>query len=71
MAWMDLENRLRQFIGRTVQVAVPQGSGPIEGLLVSVTNASFTIQTAPPPGYGSPNLLTFFIQNISYVRILA
>ncbi|MBO2533124.1 hypothetical protein CLV97_10416 [Planifilum fimeticola] len=68
---MDLENRLRQFIGRTVQVVVPQGSGPFEGQLVSVTNGAFTIQTAPPPGYGSSSLLTFLIRNISYVRILA
>lgn len=68
---MDLENRLRQYVGRMVQVVLPQGSGPFEGQLVSVTNGYFTIQTAPPPGYGSPSLLTFLVQNISYVRILA
>lgn len=61
--------RLRQFIGSTVQVAVSETESPVEGQLVNVSKAAFTVQTAPPPGYGGPNLVTFLIQNVGYVRI--
>ncbi|MDA8353233.1 MAG: hypothetical protein M0Z65_08650 [Firmicutes bacterium] len=67
--WTDMDNRLRQFVGRTVQVAVSEGE-TVQGQLVGVSEAAFTIQTAPPPGYGSPNLVTYVMQNIGYVRVL-
>ncbi|GGA48186.1 hypothetical protein GCM10007416_21730 [Kroppenstedtia guangzhouensis] len=67
--YQNLAARLRQFIGSTVQVAVSENESPVEGQLVSVSTAAFTVQTAPPPGYGPPNLVTFFFQNIGYVRI--
>ncbi|OYD09677.1 hypothetical protein [Paludifilum halophilum] len=66
---MELEDRLRQFIGRTVQVAVSRDEDPIEGQLVSVGEATFTLRIVPPPGYGPPSFATFIIRSVGYIRI--
>ncbi len=45
--YQNLAARLRQFIESTVQVAVSENESPVEGQLVSVSTAAFTVQTAP------------------------
>lgn len=65
---MDFQDRLRSFIGESVQVVT--GFDVISGLLLGVTDTTVTVRAASTPGYGSGQTVVYQLDRITYVRIV-